>query len=55
MTGAAAFLRNVPVLAGLSDELLERLTGELRVLAVSAGTQRNIEGWVEKKKRGIKK
>jgi predicted acylesterase/phospholipase RssA/CRP-like cAMP-binding protein len=38
MTGAAAFLRNVPVLAGLSDELLERLTGELRVLAVSAGT-----------------
>jgi NTE family protein len=38
MTGSAAFLRNVPVLAGLSDELLERLTGELRVLAVRAGT-----------------
>jgi predicted acylesterase/phospholipase RssA len=34
---AAAFLRNVPVLSELSDELLERLAGELREVRVRAG------------------
>ncbi len=34
---AAAFLRNVPMLAGLSDELLERLAGEVREVHVEAG------------------
>jgi predicted acylesterase/phospholipase RssA/CRP-like cAMP-binding protein len=33
----AAFLRNVPVLAGLSDELLERLAGQVNQVHVSAG------------------
>jgi predicted acylesterase/phospholipase RssA/CRP-like cAMP-binding protein len=33
----AAFLRNVPVLAGLSDELLERLADEVDELHVPAG------------------
>jgi NTE family protein len=33
----AAFLRNVPVLAGLPDELLERLAGQVRETAVRAG------------------
>src|SRR4051812_13763668 len=31
------FLRNVPVLAGLSHELLERLAGEVREVRVRAG------------------
>jgi NTE family protein len=34
---ATAFLRNVPVLAGLSDELLERLGDQLREVHVPAG------------------
>ena len=34
----AFFLRNVPVLAGLSDELLERLAGEVREVRVPAGS-----------------
>ncbi len=34
---ATAFLRNVPVLAGLSDELLERLGDQLREVQVRAG------------------
>jgi NTE family protein len=34
----AAFLRNVPVLAGLSDELLERLAGQANDVRVRAGT-----------------
>jgi NTE family protein len=34
---AAAFLRNVPVLAGLSDVLLERLAGQVEELQVPAG------------------
>jgi NTE family protein len=38
MPGAPAFLRNVPVFAGLSDELLEKLSEQLREVAVSAGT-----------------
>ncbi len=33
----AAFLRNVPVLAALSDELLERLSGQVRETQVRAG------------------
>ena len=33
----AAFLRNVPVLAGLSDELLERLAGQIREVHVRPG------------------
>jgi predicted acylesterase/phospholipase RssA/CRP-like cAMP-binding protein len=37
---AAAFLRNVPMLAGLSDELLERLAGEVKEVHVPAG------GWI---------
>jgi predicted acylesterase/phospholipase RssA/CRP-like cAMP-binding protein len=36
----AAFLRNVPVLAGLSDDLLERLAGQTQEVRVPAG------GWV---------
>jgi NTE family protein len=34
----AAFLRNVPVLAGLSDELLERLASQVNDVRVRAGT-----------------
>jgi len=34
----AAFLRNVPVLAGLSDELLERLARQVNDVRVRAGT-----------------
>ena len=34
---AASFLRNVPMLAGLSDELLERLAGEVEEVQVRAG------------------
>ena len=34
----AAFLRNVPVLAGLSYELLERLAGQVKDVRVRAGT-----------------
>ena len=34
----AAFLRNVPVLAGLSYELLERLAGHVKDVRVRAGT-----------------
>lgn len=34
---SVAFLRNVPVLAGMPDELLERLSDELKVVQVSAG------------------
>lgn len=34
---AAAFLRNVPVLAGLSDALLERLAGQVAEVEVRAG------------------
>jgi NTE family protein len=34
----AAFLRNVPVLAGLSGELLERLAGEVTEIEVRAGS-----------------
>jgi len=34
----AAFLRNVPVLAGLSDALLERLAGQVNDVRVRAGT-----------------
>ena len=34
----AAFLRNVPVFAGLSDELLERLAGQVNDVRVRAGT-----------------
>jgi NTE family protein len=37
MAASVAFLRNVPVLAGLSDELLEELSGELNELHVPAG------------------
>ena len=33
----AVFLRNVPILAGLSDALLERLSGEIRSVRVRAG------------------
>jgi predicted acylesterase/phospholipase RssA/CRP-like cAMP-binding protein len=36
----ARFLRNVPVLNGLSDELLERLAGQVRDVRVDAG------GWI---------
>jgi predicted acylesterase/phospholipase RssA/CRP-like cAMP-binding protein len=35
--GTAAFLRNVPVLAGLSEELLDRLGGEVGERRVKAG------------------
>src|SRR5947209_11287805 len=34
---AAAFLRNVPVLAGLSEELLERLADDVEEVRVRAG------------------
>jgi NTE family protein len=37
MIRPAAFLRNVPVLAGLSDELLGRLAGRVRDVSVRAG------------------
>jgi len=37
MAASVAFLRNVPVLAGLSDELLEELSSELNELQVRAG------------------
>ncbi len=37
VTHSVAFLRNVPVLAGLSDELLERLAGEVEEVQVRAG------------------
>jgi NTE family protein len=40
MTDTAAFLRNVPVLAGLSEELLERLADVAREFSVRAG------GWI---------
>ncbi len=33
----AAFLRYVPVLSGLSDDLLERLAGQIREVQVRAG------------------
>jgi CRP-like cAMP-binding protein len=34
----AAYLRNVPVLAGLPDELLEHLAGQVNDVRVRAGT-----------------
>ncbi len=37
MTRTAAFLRHVPVLAGLSDALLERLAGQVEEIEVRAG------------------
>ncbi len=37
MTRATSFLRNVPVLAGLSDELLDRLSGQVNEVPVQAG------------------
>jgi predicted acylesterase/phospholipase RssA/CRP-like cAMP-binding protein len=40
----AAFLRNVPVLAGLSDELLERLASQVNDVRVRAGTWLMREG-----------
>ena len=37
MSASTAFLRNVPVLAGLDDESLERLAGQVRGVHVRAG------------------
>lgn len=37
MIRTASFLRNVPVLAGLSDELLDRLSGQVNEVPVRAG------------------
>ena len=37
MTGSAAFLRNVPVLAGLDDASLDRLAGQVRGVHIRAG------------------
>src|SRR5262249_30103303 len=34
----AAFLRNVPILAGLPDELLQRLAGQVNAVNVRAGS-----------------
>jgi hypothetical protein len=36
-TQGVGFLRNVPVLAGLSDALLERLAGQVEEVQVRAG------------------